>query len=180
MKQPCHDLFLMRIHEIESSLDKGLYISALALALTLPDICGKAEYPTDRTGTRYKKWYSNHVEPLYQFSDSSYSKDLPYLNSEVVYSLRNNFLHTGNPNIDKQRINETDCQIDHFELRLGKSLDGDICSVAYGKMMVPVERTYQVNVYLLCIRLCRVAKEFYLANKDKFDFFQYHLDIEDS
>ena len=33
------------INEINEALSHNLYFAALSLALTLPDICGKAEYP---------------------------------------------------------------------------------------------------------------------------------------
>jgi len=33
------------IEEINLALDNNLYIIALNTSLTLPDICGKAEYP---------------------------------------------------------------------------------------------------------------------------------------
>ena len=35
------------VHEIRMALSHELYLSALALALTLPDTCGKAEYPNE-------------------------------------------------------------------------------------------------------------------------------------
>ena len=41
------------IDEIEQAHSHDLYFAALDLALMLPDICGKAEYPTLRTGERY-------------------------------------------------------------------------------------------------------------------------------
>ena len=50
------------VHEIRMALSHELYLSALALALTLPDTCGKAEYPNeDYNGVRYKNWCSQYV-----------------------------------------------------------------------------------------------------------------------
>ena len=54
-------MILRIIDEIEKALSHDLYFAALNLALTLPDICGKAEYPDLRTGERYKKWYDENV-----------------------------------------------------------------------------------------------------------------------
>lgn len=48
-------MILRIIDETEKALSHDLYFAALNLALTLPDICGKAEYPNLRTGERYKK-----------------------------------------------------------------------------------------------------------------------------
>ena len=35
------------IDEIAVALNQGLYLVALSAALTLPDVCGKAEYPEE-------------------------------------------------------------------------------------------------------------------------------------
>ena len=44
------------IAEIQNALDNNMYLAALSLALMVPDICGKAEYPDKRVGERYKDW----------------------------------------------------------------------------------------------------------------------------
>lgn len=46
------------VKEINICLENDCYISALGMALTLPDICGKAKYPQwkkQNVGLRYKK-----------------------------------------------------------------------------------------------------------------------------
>ena len=51
------------VHEIRMALSHELHLSALALALTLPDTCGKAEYPNeDYNGVRYKNWCKDTLE----------------------------------------------------------------------------------------------------------------------
>ena len=65
------------VHEIHIALSHELYLSALALALTLPDTCGKAEYPNeDYNGVRYKNWCSQYV--ITDRCDSPYGYDMPY------------------------------------------------------------------------------------------------------
>lgn len=95
-------MILRIIDEIEKALSHDLYFAALNLALTLPDICGKAEYPDLRTGERYKKWYDENVgvteKPPKCTEDEP---EMPYLSGEVVYSLRCSLLHEGNPNLQK-------------------------------------------------------------------------------
>lgn len=39
------------IKEINTCLKNGCYIVALTIALTLPDICGKVEYPKDNNSS---------------------------------------------------------------------------------------------------------------------------------
>lgn len=174
MAGKCNKIFLARIDEIETCLKNECYIAALALALTLPDICGKSEYPNAGNGKRYIRWYNQYVG-VYEKSRSPYGVDMPYLNGEVVYSLRNNFLHAGNPNIEKEKIREENCKIDNFRLETGESLIGDTSHVRYGKEYEIEERTYTVNVRVLCMKLCRAAKGYYLENVDKFDFFKYDM-----
>ena len=48
-----------RLQEIKNILDSRLFRSALILALTIPDICGRIEYPgisEDKKGTRYANY----------------------------------------------------------------------------------------------------------------------------
>lgn len=52
-----------RIQEARKCLDNGLYEAALALALTLPDICGQVEYSAiKKVGERYTKWIDNFMD----------------------------------------------------------------------------------------------------------------------
>lgn len=77
--------------DIKKAIDAEAYVSALALALTLPDWCGRAEYPKDNTSSRYKKWYGEKIEKY----ESYEGYEGAYLSADVVYSLRNHLLHQG-------------------------------------------------------------------------------------
>ena len=52
---------LDKIFDIKRALESGAYLSALALTLTLPDICGKAAFPDLKIGERYRKWYDENI-----------------------------------------------------------------------------------------------------------------------
>ena len=121
------------ISEIRQALESELYLSALALALTLPDTCGKAEYPKKKVGKRYTDWCKKYV--ILDKCDSPYGYDMPYLNEDVIYSLRCSLLHQSTPNIKKEEIEETRCKVDKFELVASKNAtaSGDLSMVAYGK-----------------------------------------------
>lgn len=129
------------VHEIHIALSHELYLSALALALTLPDTCGKAEYPNeDYNGVRYKNWCSQYV--ITDRCDSPYGQDMPYLNEEIIYSLRNCLLHQSIPNVEQSKIHESRCKVDKFELVITgeDGANGDLSMVAYGKDMNIVRR----------------------------------------
>ncbi len=103
---------------------------------------------------------------------------------EVIYNLRNSFLHQGTPNIDKSSIKETDCKIDEFELVFCKNLLGHTSKVFYnGRNFSRNEIAnggYTVNVRLLCVRLCNAAQTYYNKNRQNFNFFNYHIEDRDT
>lgn len=77
---------------IENLLSSKFYQAALALALTVPDICGKVEFPKEGVHDRYTKWFALHVEhnfePVHLPEDENdaapdYSKRA--LNGEMCY-----------------------------------------------------------------------------------------------
>lgn len=164
------------INEIKLSLKNQLYISALTLVLTLPDICGKAEYPNEKTKIRYIKWYNDNIGQYEKPPVPSNKQcDLPYLSGEVVYQLRNSVLHQGTPNIDIDNIKEPRNKIDTFILEVEPSNEFDIycdlssyCDNLKGK-------EYILNLQRLCLIICNVAESYYLENKDKFNFFKYTI-----
>lgn len=64
-----------RIKEIKDCLEKNLYEAALALTLTLSDICAQVEYPNiEIVGDRYKKWIENFVDMSNLGDDASYPR----------------------------------------------------------------------------------------------------------
>lgn len=105
------------IYDINKALDAGAYLSALALAIAIPDFCGKyyirktkdcnKEYNTQ---FRYIKWYKRYflMETNEENHDSDckskYSKmNLANLSPEQCYALRCSFLHEMSENINEQK-----------------------------------------------------------------------------
>lgn len=172
------------IEEIQKSLKQENYLAALTMALTLPDICGKAAEPSLGTGARYKKWYKDNVVLHEKTSDPHeadmpyYGADMPYLSEEVIYQLRNSMLHQGNPNVDAKSIREEQCKIDEFILFVDEPYDSGLSVVSYEKELNEKElkitnRKLEVNLVLTCNRICNAAKEYYERNTKRFDFFNY-------
>lgn len=73
------------LDEIEATFRARIYSTALASTLLVPDACGAVEYPQDRNGARYSKWFDTFV--------GGYSSDRLTFNGEVVWKLRNGMLH---------------------------------------------------------------------------------------
>lgn len=170
------------LRDIDKSLDNDCFFSALALALTLPDVCGKAKYPNEEsTKKRYIDWYNEYVG-VYEQCPGGEGKT-PYLSGEVVYSLRCSLLHEGNPNIAKSSIKEECCKIDQFTLIVERKKKFNIYSdhaevseqFSGGEPVGETVRNYEVNVRRLCLILAACAKGYYEENSEQFSFFKFNI-----
>lgn len=96
--------FLDRIEEVELNIVDGRWQSALALALTLPDICGgiafpeivkhyrdgrvmldRQKNPTRDVGTQYIRWFDEYAGDYFKLSQSG---EKPYICGERCWQLR--------------------------------------------------------------------------------------------
>lgn len=160
------------VNDIENALKNKSYFSALAMSLALPDICGAAEYPNETsTAKRYIEWYNKYLGEY--MSDDSGN---PYLSGEIVYNLRNTFLHAGSPNIDSNKIKDEANQLDGFGLILG---DGtEMCMTLFIKFSIVKLRAMIVDVTYLCKIICDRSLWYYKNNTNKFHF-DFSIDTQD-
>ena len=156
-----------RIQEARKCLDNGLYEAALALALTLPDICGQVEYPAiKKVGERYTKWIDNFMDSkvLYdQFFDEF--DDFKHLESQDIYKLRCAFLHSGDQDISSDTIGAVE----------GKAYFG----YKYGIENQPdgsVKNTAQIDIKYLTEMICDAAEEYY-KTKSPSDFEEHTFEL---
>ena len=155
------------ISDCEQALEHELYFAALNLALTLVDICAKAEYPKEKKNSkRYIDWYEEYIG---QFEKSCSCSEMPYPSGKVIYSLRCSMLHQGTPNVEENK-----CNITKFELIVEKKKENGVYA-CQSRGFSEKERELSLNVRTLCWKICRVAKKYYETNKERFDFFNYHL-----
>ena len=98
------------LEQIKNCLEKNEIPAAFYMALTLPDVCGKLEFPDLSTSERYIKWFDIHIgqyeqSPLAK-EDSSWS-ELPYMSGTNMYKIRNAMLHAGTNDIgDQFKLND--------------------------------------------------------------------------
>lgn len=165
------DMLEQIIREIEKSLKNECFIAALSLALTLPDICGKAEYPNEhRVSTRYISWYDKFVG---DFERSPHN--MPYLSGEILFQLRNCVLHQGTPSIDFDKQYEPRNTLTNFVLTIERVTQSGSSCIKHNCFMKDEVRTLEVNLVNICWKLCAVAHAYYTENKDRFNFFNYDL-----
>ncbi len=91
------------LKSIEVSLSNKNYYVALFTSLSLPDICGKIEYPTyKKSSARYIKWYEKYLQNTYTEKIGSEKKETVFLCGSDIYALRCAYLHEGNDIIISQ------------------------------------------------------------------------------
>lgn len=159
-----------KLKDIRTALKARAYLSALALALTLPDICSLVEdQVTKETGKRYIKWINNHFDPDdFQFSDFESNQ----FGGEMCYALRCKILHEGNTNVEENK----NVSVDSFKLTFPNDKDyfhGFKYIKEYSQNS-EVTKTY-IGIDYLCEILCDRAEEFYNKWKNKTDFDKYHV-----
>lgn len=175
---------LNKIADIEKSLGAEAYLSALALTLTLPDICGKLEFPNDKN--HYSKWYDKWVNNLTQFKNGEYVKTKEsqeheaLFNGEMCYGLRCAFLHSGNTTSKKIKYDEFKLQI--TKMRPGGSYGAN----SYGSSWYenPEDKTERqittdakIDIGGFCKRMCGAVKIFYEKHKNDYDFRDHNIEL---
>ncbi len=160
------------VNDIKRSLENECYFAALSLALTLPDMCGMAEYPNESlVGKRYIDWYNKYLGGYMAPVRGDLCENNPWLNGEIIYNLRNTFLHQGSPNVISSKVKDEANQIDRFVLVLGDGTeiwDSTLnIDMGHGKVTF---KLILVDITFLCNNLCDVALWYYQNNKDGFKF----------
>lgn len=161
------------VKDICNALNNKCYFPALAMSLALPDICGAAEYPHEASvAKRYIEWYNKYLGEY-----MSNEKDSPFLSGEVVYNLRNTFLHTGSPNIDSSKVKNEANQLDRFMLILGDGTKFWNMTLFVDTPIVKM-RAMTVDVTYLCRAICDCSLWYYKHNSDKFQF-DFSIDTQE-
>lgn len=156
---------IRKIDDIRIAMHHEAIQCALALALTLPDICGEIAYPRELSE---KKRYAEWCDANFDFDDShvGFGTEKAELNGELLYALRCAFLHSGNDNLLSQPAGER-AQITAFRLLPPDQLNG--YGYRYKISQTSVE-TY-IDVCYLINKLCSAAEEYYnsVPNKSVFE-----------
>ena len=153
---------ITKINEIRTALDAQLYNCALALALTLPDICAKVEYhnrPNWRKGKKYQEWFDNYAKQKFTYRTTRVpSNETIYvttMDGETCWALRCAVLHAGNYNVSSKSKYE--------KIGIHAHRADGLCfehEVVDGKRI-------EVDVTLFCRNICVAAETYYQSIKDK-------------
>lgn len=70
------------IEEIKGCIEHDFHFAALALALTIPNVCASFEKQGKASGENYADWCNRYVKPELE------------IDGDIIYSLRCSFLHS--------------------------------------------------------------------------------------
>jgi hypothetical protein len=158
------------IKDIQKALKAEAHISALSLALTIPDICGEIAFPEiKKVSERYKKWYDKYIP---------FPKDFTLkFDGLKCYKLRCALLHSGNTK---------GIPVHEFELCINRP--GDRCALPGGTVFSTrwenndestKKELIRIDIYQLCVWLTDAASDYYERHEDKTLFDAHKLNILD-
>ena len=91
---------------LEENINNENWYGAIFIALTLPDICGKIEYPNlNSSQKRYSAWFDKYLGSMY--SKNVGGSEHNFLSGSDCYALRCALLHEGSEDITEQKAQET-------------------------------------------------------------------------
>ena len=127
---------------VELSLRSSNWYAGLIVALSLPDIAGWVDNPTQGSKERYSFWFENFVSPVYthQVGGSIHK----FLSGDDCYALRCSLLHEGRVEIFHQRARDV---LDRFQFvapRPGRTVH---CNQVNTKL--------QLQVDIFCRDICK-------------------------
>lgn len=154
------------LDEIDKNIKSKSFLSALMMALTVPDILGKLAYPdVEKVTERYIRWFDENVRNIvfgYLYSNNPLDTDeaSPKMNGTVCYTLRCKLFHEGINDIkDKKPM-----MINEFVLSLADEdyIMGDYAGKEYlfGKWNQETGEIPEINyLYISCKGLCKEIVE---------------------
>ncbi len=179
--------FLDRVQEVEWNIGDQRWQSALALALTLPDICGSIAYPeivkrhwdgrvildrqnnpTRDVGNQYIRWFDDFAAPFFKVHQND---EAPYICGERCWQLRCEYLHQnkGFSNEDKGR---------NVCFHLGVNCGTSICQLDSASQ-VNGNMDIRIDIEQFCLRMCQAAKDYYEKTHREKSFDLYNTPVLD-
>lgn len=149
-----------KIAEVRNALEKRLYYCALALLLTLPDICAKVEYPNSYTyGKNYTLWFDTHAKKYFTVIPITIppreSEEYTWLTGEECWKLRCAVLHAGN-----FKLNCKNSNLKKLFIHISENNENRTHSWRN-------ERCADIDLKLLCDNICKAVEEYYEKHPNK-------------
>lgn len=174
-----HTRFIEKqIRDARTAVEADSLLSALALALTFPDVLGQVLYPEmvtkkgkRKAGEQYAAWFDEYVGNEYKAPEEPESCELKsYFTGGMCWKLRCAYLHAGKSDSDyPYEVSNGQDNLEHdfeFELAL-YSCDavGDMMESSTPNL---VNQHVRIDINKLCTCLCNAAELCLHDNAEKF------------
>lgn len=178
--------FIHRIEEIELNITDKRWQSALALSLTLPDICGGIAFPeivrkyrngkirmdrnnnpTRDVGAQYIRWFDEYAASFFKANDND---EEPYISGERCWQLRCEYLHQ-----NKGFLNDEETSDIHFHL--GVNCGTSLCHQTNKKTQNI--KDIRIDIEQFCLRMCKAARSYHNDYHTQKDFSIYNTPVLD-
>ena len=179
--------FLHRVEEVELNISDGRWQSALALALTLPDICGgiafpeivkryrdgrvmldRQKNPTRDVGGQYVHWFDEYAGEYFKISSSD---EAPYICGERCWQLRCEYLHQNKGFLN----NENESKV---RFHLGVNCGTSVCQLDQATTHAD-GMDIRIDIEQFCLRMCQAARSYYDDVHKEKDFSLYNTPVLD-
>ena len=131
------------------------WYAALALALSMPDICGRLENPAAGSQARFVAWFDKFLLKHYQSRVGVNRELYSFLCGADCYALRCAFLHQGEFGIDDQRAQQA---LERFHFTAPRHG----CFIHKNQ----INNTLQLQVDAFCKDVCEGVEEWLVTVKD--------------
>lgn len=134
------------------------WYAALALALTMPDICGRLDTPTTGSKARFEAWFDRFLLKQYQSIVGVGQPLHTFLCAADCYALRCAFLHQGEFDIDDQRAQQA---LERFHFTVPQP--------GFTVHKNQINNALQLQVDLFCIEVCDAVEQWLVSVADNGD-----------
>jgi hypothetical protein len=140
---------------VRSAIEQKNWYSALTLSLTLPDICGKLESPTVKSGERYIAWWDKYL--LENYTVKSPLNKI-FLSGSDAYALRCAYLHEGGDDVSEQKAQDALTRFIFIEPPASGTIHCNLSNTAL-----------QLQVNIFCADICEGVDKWIIDTKDNKD-----------
>jgi hypothetical protein len=139
-----------------SAIQQKNWYSALTLSLTLPDICGKLESPTSKSGERYIAWWNKYLLEKYTI----------FLSGSDAYALRCAYLHEGGDDVSEQKAQDA---LTRFIFREPPGNNNIVHCNLHVITHPVITSALQLQVDIFCADICEGVNKWSVDTKDNKD-----------
>lgn len=158
------------LKEIDACIQNNCFYTALMAALTIPDACGKIEYPNEKPSNRYKFWCRDWLG----YDKRSADENNTQISEDEIYELRCSLFHEVKfPSKFNTQPNTK------FKLYVDNPMIGSIGTIIRNFDGTVKRKEISINIKNICYLVCHSAYIFINKNKEKFEVEDEKLEIFD-